>query len=152
MKKVILLLLGLMVFSACGQAPLMDELSDDGSYHYRNSGLGFVVALPPEFIYYQTQRKNTAEYIDIEFFVPTSDLDYSQTVPSYAQPLTVRVYTAPNWEELLTSLPNQDQFISCGAADDRAYVMRFWETVPVDWSERWNDQLKQRIIDSFEIK
>lgn len=130
----------------------MDQLADDGQYHYRNPDLGFRVNLPSEFIYYQVQRKTTARYTEVEFFVPTSDTDYPQEVPSYAKPLVVRIYHVPDWAERLEAQANTQKYVIIGERDDKAYVLRFWDEIPEDWRERWNDNLKQAIIDSFNIQ
>ena len=74
--------------------PNMDELGRDNLYHYRNEELGFSLDLPPEFIYYQVERFNAADYTEIRFFVPTSDPNYVyEVVPSYAKPIVIRVYS-----------------------------------------------------------
>jgi len=48
--------------------------------------------MPSEFIYYQTQRKNTDDYIDLEIFVPTGDKSYYQEIPGYAKPIVIRIF------------------------------------------------------------
>lgn len=150
---VLLLIISPFAFSGCQKEPIMDQPADDGRYHYRNPDLGFSVVLPEEFIYYQTQRKTTAFYNNIEFYVPTNDTNYAQEVPGYAKPLTVFIYTVPDWDERIESRVDKDKFIIKGeGGDDRAYALRFWDKTPNDWTERWNDDIKQSIIDNFEIK
>ncbi|MFH1661929.1 MAG: hypothetical protein ABIA02_02440 [Candidatus Falkowbacteria bacterium] len=132
MKKNIILILVISLFlSGCGcekeKVFNMDELADDNKYHYENIDLNFKIDLPQEFIYYQTQRKKVDNRIDIEFFVPTNDVDYIQEVPGYAKPIVVR-------------------------AENGEYDLKFWEIVPNDWEERWSEDMENEIINSFEVK
>lgn len=87
----------------------MGQLSEDNSYHYSNNDLGFEMALPTEFEYYQTQRKENPDYIDIEIFVPTSDIGYLQEVPGYAKPIVVRIFESSVWQSM--SAGNEDKII-----------------------------------------
>ncbi len=129
----------------------MDQPANDGQYHYRNQELGFSVVFPAEFIYYQTQRVNKSGYIDMEYYVPTNDVDYPQDVPSYAKPVVIRVFDRPDWTDYSATLSDMDEFQKLGEKGSRAYFIKFWNEVPADWSDRWNDTLKQEIADSFKI-
>ncbi|MFH1522770.1 MAG: hypothetical protein ABIE43_03040 [Patescibacteria group bacterium] len=152
MKKIIFILAiisFLILFSGCtGNDQYMDLPAEDGNFYYSNKDLGFNLVLPPEFNYYQTQRKLTNNYIDLEFFVPTSDKDYLQEVQGYAKPIVVRVFEKDKWEEMKDS--GIYQFI--GGNKSNVYSIRFWEETPVDWSEKWSEEMKKNIIDNFEIK
>jgi len=153
MRRILLIsLIAVLLFSGCIKQPNMDELADDGRYHYRNNELGFSVVFPQEFIYYQTQRKNYREYVIMEYFVPTNDVDLSTDVPGYAKPVEIRIFTSENWDEILEGEISGTEYIKLGEKKERTYTIKFWERIPVDWTERWNNELKQGIIDSFEIK
>ena len=153
MKKIfLLLLLAIIIFSGCAKQLNMDEQADDGKYHYRNSELGFNITFPEEFKYYQTQRQNYQEYVVMEYFVPTSDVDYPMDVPSYAKPVEVRIFLNENWGEILEDETSGKDYIKLGEKDGRTYTIKFWERIPIDWTERWDDELKQGIIDSFAIQ
>ncbi len=153
MKKILIVsFFAIILFSACSKQPNMDEQADDGKYHYRNNELGFSIDFPEEFVYYQTQRKNYQEYVVMEYFVPTNDVDYPMDVPSYAKPVEVRIFLSENWEEILEGEISGAEYIKLGEKDGQIYTIKFWERIPSDWTQRWNDELKQEIIDSFEIK
>jgi len=143
-----------IVLSACGQKSevlIMDKPADDGKYHYSNKDLSFSLTLPEDFIYYQTQRKQTVEYSDIEFFVPTGDKKYNQEVPGYAKPIVLRVYSDENWEENIKNDPYSDFFEVLGDKKDKVYVIRFWQDIPSDWQGKWSEDMKNKIKESFKI-
>lgn len=143
-----------IVLSACGQKDdvlVMDRPAEDGKYHYSNKDLEFSLTLPEEFIYYQTQRKLTKEYTDIEFFVPTGDKKYNQEVPGYAKPIVLRVYSDENWEENMKNDPYSDFFEVLDNKKDKVYVVRFWQSIPLDWQEKWSEEMKNKIKESFKI-
>lgn len=142
----------MILISGCAKQTNMDELADDGKYHYRNAKLGFNITFPEEFRYYQTQRKNYQEYIVMEYFVPTNDVDYPTDVPSYAKPVEIRIFLSENWDEILEGELNGIEYQVLGEKKGQTYTIKFWERIPIDWTERWNDELKQEIIDSFVIK
>jgi hypothetical protein len=124
----------------------MDELSQDNLYHYRNDDLGFRLDLPAEFIYYQTQRNNSADYSEIIFFVPTSDPDYIyEAFPSYARPIIVRVYNEEAWNQLSEEDENKQEFEKKMVKTGRVYLLKFWENQPNDWQDKWSDQMKEFI-------
>ena len=128
----------------------MDQLGEDGQYRYQNRDLGFSISLPPEFEYYQVQRKQTAEFIDIEFFVPTSDLSYPQDVPGYAKPIVVRIFTAKAWQEMGS---DEDKIIYQKVKEKgkKIYTIRFWDKIPTDWNNKWSEEMKNTIKSSFKI-
>ena len=153
MKKILIIsFFAIILLSACSKQPDMDELADDNKYHYRNSELGFSVVFPKEFVYYQTQRKNHRDYVIMEYFVPTSDVDYPMEIRSYAKPVEIRIFTSENWDEILEEEIDGTEYQVLGKKDEQIYTIKFWDRIPDDWTERWNNDLKQGIIDSFEIK
>lgn len=127
----------------------MDTLSDDGRYHYRNADLRFSLSLPSEFVYYQTQRKEGEGFKEIEFFVPTSDIDYVQEVPSYAKPVALRIYAKDAWQKI--SSEDSQNYNKIGEKGDSVYAIFFWKETPKDWKDKWNDEMKKRIEEGFEI-
>ena len=129
----------------------MDELADDGKYHYQNKRLGFAINLPSEFQYYQTQRKNTDYYIDIEFFVPTSDETYPQEVPGYAKSILVRIMSRDAWESVEDNEEYSSIFQKIGDKGDKVYTIVFWDKIPTDWQDKWGEKLKDEIVESFDI-
>lgn len=140
-------ILVLMIFlSACAKKEVynMDQLAPDGMYHYTNQSLDFSVDLGSDFIYYQTQRNDNKSYSEVEFFVPTSDRNYPQTIQSYGKFLVVRIYNEGEYEK-------DDSREYLGKKKDKTFVAILWETIPVDWQEKWNDEVKKEIISSFKI-
>jgi len=150
-KKVWILLGLVLLLSSCALAskPNMDEQAEDGKYHYRNKELGFNLTLPEEFIYYQFQRKTTSDFTDLEFFVPTSDLDYPQEVPGYAKPVVVRVFKKNFWSEMQEE--NKKLWQVMEEKKDKVYAIQFWLRIPKDWTEKWTNDLEQKVIQGFEI-
>lgn len=138
--------------TGCGfsKGPAMNQLSDDNNYHYQNKDLGFAIALPAEFEYYQTQRKETEDFIDIEFFTPTSDTDYIQEVPGYAKPIVVRIFQDEVWQGV--SDGDEALYQKLGDKGKRVYTIRFWQELPTDWQGKWSEEMKKGIVDGFEIK
>jgi len=156
MKKFFLfpiILFSVILFSGCSYGGLVtDQLTGSGSYQYQNKDLGFTINLPTEFQYYQTQRKETTEFVDIEFFVPTSDISYLQEVPGYAKSIVVRVFGSDAWNSIKEDEGEKAVYQELGKKDQRVYTIRFWQQVPVDWQDRWSEEMKQRIVESFKIK
>ena len=153
MKRAIaLILIILFAFGLSGcKKQLMDQPAEDGNYHYQNKDLGFSLVLPSEFIYYQTQRTNFADYIDLEFFIPTNDTDYPQQVPSYAKPIIVRVFIDSDWQKVMEGQLSADKYEWLGEKNKRVYTVRFWDLVPDDWTDRWNKDVRQFLINNFKI-
>lgn len=157
MSKKRFLLAAIFVFSlllsGCGkkEVVVMDRPAEDGNYHYSNKELSFSVVLPPEFIYYQTQRKDTNNYKDIEFLVPTSDISYPQDVPSYATPIIVRVFKAEIWDEIQKNTGEKIEFKELKREDDKVYTIKFWRDVPKDWAEKWNQEMQDKIVNDFSL-
>ena len=149
-KALFLLLIILFSFSACEKSPkYMDKLHTDGSYHYSNKDLKFEVVLPSEFIYYQTQRIEGPGYIDIEFFVPTSDRRW-HIIPGYAKPIIVRVYEEKVWEEIDES--EKEDFLFLDRKKGNVYTIQFWEEAPEDWTNKWTDTNREYILNNFNLK
>lgn len=152
-KKIAVLAMLIVSFllSGCEKKEVyMDRPAEDGKYYYQNKDLGFKLTLPSEFIYYQTQRIATEDYIDIEFFVPTSDENFPQSVPGYANLITVRVYEKQAWGKVNQ---NEDTAIykKFGEAKDYIQTVKIHEDGPKDWSEKWTDELKKEIKDNLGV-
>lgn len=149
-KKILFFIILLLVFfvSGCGQKEsFMDKPSEDGKYYYKNKDLGFSLVLPEEFVYYQTQRKETNNFIDIEIFIPTSDNIYSQEVFGYAKPLVIRIFNFDYWQ----SVSEEDLYHKLGEDNNKVYTVKFWDKIPVDWEDKWTEDLKSSIISNFNI-
>lgn len=131
---------------------LMDQLAEDGKFHYQNEGLGFAVALPAEFLYYQTQRKETDEFIDLEFFIPTSDSNYVQEVPGYGKPIIIRIFNTKEYWEAVDEADKLSFYHEIGEKDGKIYTMKVWKDLPEDWKWKWTFDMEQEILKSFEIK
>ena len=151
------LFLVLFTTTGCGQKEtLMDVPAKDGNYYYNNKDLGFSIILPAVFQYYQVQRVEKPDYIDIEYFVPTSDTGYFQPVPGYAMPLIVRMIKMPSWQKMEANQGSStisDLVISgdtiAAKSDNYVYVLKFWNNYPKDWQQKWDDGMKQSIIGGF---
>ena len=141
----VLLLASSFLISGCGKKQLMDQPAKDGKYHYQNDDLGFSLILPEEFIYYQTQRKQNNDFADIEFFVPSSDKEQGREVPGYAKPIVVRIYQADKYQE-------EGIFRKIGEKNSQIYALEFWQNTPLDWQEKWSENMENFIISNFEIK
>ncbi|PIR12855.1 hypothetical protein COV49_04040 [Candidatus Falkowbacteria bacterium CG11_big_fil_rev_8_21_14_0_20_39_10] len=122
---------------------------ETGEYQYKNADLGFELALPAEFIYYQTQRKTTDNFVDIEFFVPTGDENYYSEVFGYTNPVTIRIFDKDYYEN---QSDMKSVYKELTEKNKKVYTIRFWENIPSDWRDKWNDELKQKVIDGFMIK
>ncbi|MFW5888350.1 MAG: hypothetical protein ACOCVY_01395 [Patescibacteria group bacterium] len=134
--------------STAGNKPTMDELAEDDKYHYQNPDLGFQVALPSSFEYYQTQKKETDGYTDIEFFVPTSDESNSfSEVAGYAKPMTVRIFDKEEWK----NIDEEGRFQKIDENGDSVYTVHFWDDIPADWQDKWGENTEAEIEKSFEF-
>lgn len=155
MKKFTIILFGLFLLFAlvgCGKkTPDINQLSEDKGYHYSNKDLGFGIALPSEFEYYQVQRKNSADYIDIEFFIPTNDRIYAQEVPGYAKPVIIRIYKLDYWRNKADESAEKSGFEKIGENKASVYAVKFWSDLPADWQNKWNEDIKIGIIKSLKI-
>jgi len=151
-RKLLVLLLFLPLLSACGpKAPLMNELTNDNSYYYQNNDLGFALRLPAVFEYYQTQRVTGENYIDLEIFVPTSDEEYRNSIPpSYAKAVVVRIFSQAGWERSANT--EKERYERVGDNGDQIYAVYVWEGDAEDWLEKWQPEIKEEIIQSFELK
>lgn len=155
MKKISLIIILISVFflSGCvqpGSEELMDKLNNEGFYHYTNKGLGFGLFLPPSFEYYHVQRKNAENFVDIEIFVPTADREYYQEIQSYAKPIVVRIWEEEYWNEWEED-EEKLSFIEMGQKRKKVYTLRFWDNPPSDRESKWTDDMRQGILDRFEI-
>lgn len=114
---------------------------------YTNEEFDFSVTLPDEFSFYTTQRKEGEDYIDIEFFMPSSDTSFYQQISGYAKPLVVRVVTDPEYAEIT----GRQNFVELGKKGGKVYTMWLWRETPKDWSDKWNDEARKKITESFKI-
>jgi hypothetical protein len=145
----------MLLSSACGRKSAdMGRPAPDKNYHYRNADLGFSLVLPPEFIYYQTQRTESQkrEYVDIDLFVPTGDTEYPRTVPGYANPVKMRVFFTADWDEILESMDDGLEYQKLGEKGGRTYTVKFWRALPADWQGKWSDEMKQKIVNNIKIE
>lgn len=153
-KKLSLLLLVIFVIpliTACQSKVNMDELAEDNMYHYKNKDFRFSLDLPQEFIYYQTQRIARQDYTDIEYYVPTNDTSYSTRVPSYGHAITVRVFNTNEWQEILSGKSDSESYEWLSEEKDRVYTIKFWDNAPADWQDKWSEDMKQNIKNSFKL-
>lgn len=142
-----------LLLTGCGeQEQMMDLPAEDGNYYYKNKDLGFSIILPSEFKYYQTQRKETDGYIDIEFFVPTADTEYQQEVPGYGKPIVVRIFNNDEWDEILEAKDDGLLYKVVGKESNKVWTIKFWEKVPVDWQKKWSEEMKSKIINGFRVR
>jgi hypothetical protein len=144
------LILTSLVLSGC-QKVNMDELAEDNLYHYKNKDFKFSIDLPPEFIYYQTQRITRSDYTDVEFYVPTNDTGYSTKVSGYALAVTVRIFSANKWQETISGQLDGGSYEWLSENKDRVYTIKFWNPAPADWQERWSEEMRQGIKNSFRL-
>ena len=152
MKKIIAILCLFLFLTACGQPvkpEYMDQLASDGNFYYTNEDLEFTVILPPEFIYYQTQRVKTDYYIDIEFFVPTSDTSYPQLVSGYARPLIIRAYSEYGWTQITDMDAISENYKQVGKNNGNIYLFKFWDRFPDDWKNKWSEEIRKNILENF---
>lgn len=150
MKKVLLFILVFsLLLTGCGkkQEKYMDQPAEDGKFYYNNKDLGFSITLPPEFLYYQTQRKETGGYKDVEFFVPTT-IEFKHEVPGYAKPIVIRIFEKQAWEKINEN-DRTTNYSEVGEKDGRVYTIKFWELPPDDWKDKWTENMKKEILDSF---
>lgn len=154
MKKIFLLVATLALLSGCGlisKPANMDQEAEDGKFHYKNKDLGFSIVLPAEFKYYQTQRKEAEGFKDLEFFVPTSDTRFSYDVLGYAKPIVIRIFDKSAWEAAENERDGKVIYEKRGEKGGKVYTIRFWEDVPTNWENSWNNDMRAAIIDSFNI-
>lgn len=149
--KTAFLLILVLSNTAClaGKTPAMDELAEDGKYHYLNKDLAFKIEFPASFFRYQVQRKNIDEYIELEFYVPTADTGYPQEIQSYAEAVVVRVYESLSWKDYDKKDYIKDVYYDLGEHNGYKYFVRFWDTRPSDWQDQWSQETEKEIINSF---
>lgn len=148
--KLSLLAVLVLVLSACAGDGAGKKTSEDNraNLNYQNKSLDFELELPEVIDFYTTQRKENDNFTDIEFFVPTSDTEYSSQVRNYARPLVVRVFQGSNKEDI-----GEDNIYKIvGEKGDKIYTLRFWQDLPQDWQEKWSKEIEEGIINSFKTK
>jgi len=145
------LILLIVILSGCQSKVNMDQLDEDSLYHYKNQDFKFSIDLPPEFIYYQTQRIAQKDYTDIEFYIPTSDTGYPTRVPSYGLVVTIRIFNTNEWQQVLENQINGESYEWLSEEANRVYTARFWQKIPSDWQDKWSDEMKQNIKNSFKL-
>lgn len=147
----LLIILLLVVVGCSRKVEFMDQPADDGRFYYSNKDLDFSLVLPPEFLYYQTQRIDTDDYIDIEFFVPTSDRAYPQEVPSYGKPIVVRIFTRDAWGSIGGDNEIKSIYEKIGEKGEKIYTIKFWKNIPTDWENKWNELSNNNIKNNFKL-
>ncbi len=155
MKKLYFLVLFLgitLVLTGCGKKQeMMDQLNKEGYFHYTNQDLKFGLYLPRDFIYYQTQSKKNDNFTDIEFLVPTSDqASYDPNVSGYAKPLVMRVFNKKYWNDGLSGDEKKD-YEKIGESKDKVYALLFWSKPAMEWTQKWNEEMKKDIAEKVEI-
>ncbi len=149
--KIIPLLFIIPILSSCGQRDLPTDRSlDDGGFFYRNNTLGFSMILPQSFDNYHTQRTSGDGYIDLEIFVPTSDIGFGKQVPGYARPIVIRVFEKNSWDMINEGGNSIYKFL--GDKKDKVFTILFWEQEPDDWQEKWYGEIENSVINNFEIE
>lgn len=128
------------ILTACGNSK-----EDSNTILYKNISLQFEIQLSNDFKYYQTQRVKTDDFVDIDFFVPTSDQSYGKEVPGYAKPFTIRVFNNNN------NSINNDIYEDIGSGNGKLYTIRFWSKFPQDWQNIWSENLESELKSSFKI-
>jgi len=158
MKKIFVLFFILLFLSACANnnahsndKNFMDKPAQDGQYHYLNKDLGFNLTLSEEFIYYQTQRKKINQATLVEFFVPTSDRDYPQEIQSYAKPVTIAIFDNKYWDSLGENQDEKIFYKEIKRNKHKVYTIKFWDSVPEDWKEKWDKDLEEEIKNNFSL-
>lgn len=147
----ILLFISIAILSGCTKTRKpVDVLSDDGKYHYYNDLLGFELSLPESFKYYQVQRINNKGFTDVEYMVASKDNDYPKEFTNFAKVIVVRIYDKNFWDENSGNI--NPAFKKIGEKSDKIYTIKFWEEAPSDWQDKWNEEVKHEIINSFKIQ
>jgi hypothetical protein len=149
--KIISLLFVSLIITACGQRDLPTDVSlADGGFFYRNSVLGFSLILPKTFEHYQTQRVSSDTYTDLEIFIPTSDARFGKQVSGYAKSLTIRVFDEEAWKAINKKEDSVYKFL--GDKKNKIFTALFWKQIPSDWNDKWSEEIKNTVINSFEIE
>ncbi len=147
---IILFLVLVIILAGCASKRIpVDVLSDDGKYHYYNDSLGFEIAFPEEFQYYQVQRVDNDGFSDVEYFVPTTDYDYPLDFSNFAKAITIRVLDKDFWQENKENYNQAYQVI--GENRKKVYAIRFWDKQPSDWQGKWGSPVEEEIINSLKI-
>lgn len=142
----------ILIFSLSGclnEEPKVDVLAPDNKYHYRNDLLGFQINFPEEFEYYQAQRIEADNYVDMEFLIPTSDIHYPSELVGFAKPVVVRIFDSQYWQENRGSNSIYEELAEKGS---KVYTIAFWNNYPQDWENKWSEEMKEEIINSFKLR
>lgn len=121
------------------------------NYFYQNKDLGFSLELPPEFMYFQTQRKKGEDFIDLEIFVPTSDVDYPQEVQSYGKPIVVRIFNSREAWNKVDEAEKTSFYREIGEKKGKVYTLKVWKDLPLDWQGKWTFEMEEKIVKLFKI-
>lgn len=121
------------------------------NYFYQNKDLGFSLELPPEFMYFQTQRKKGEDFIDLEIFVPTSDVDYPQEVQSYGKPIVVRIFNSREAWNKIDEAEKTSFYREIGEKKGKVYTLKIWNDLPLDWQGKWTSEMEENIVKLFKI-
>jgi len=156
-KSIVLALTLLIVASITGcvlkqKQPDMNQLAEDNNYHYLNKDLGFSLILPPEFEYYQIQRRNADNYTDLEVYIPTSDKNSQILVPGYARTITIRVFdNNEDWQDFSKDSGRQRIFDEINKKGKKVYAIEFWSVTPADWQDKWSQDMVDKIKTNFNL-
>ncbi len=115
---------------------------------YKNESLDFEITLPANFEKRITQRKEGEGYVDIEFFVPTSDRSHEFEVKSYAKPMYIRVFKDIKESDFTEKI----DFEILESGNKNVYAVKFWDYTPEDWQDKWSEDIEKDIINSFKLK
>ena len=88
-------------------------------------------------------------FSDIEFFIPTSDTEYPQEVPSYAKPIVIRVYSSNFYQSIEEEHEDREDYKYIGEKAGRIYTIKYWDKEPEDWKKIWNKDMANEIKDSI---
>lgn len=141
---VVLVLFLPIILTGCFKKDAPVSQNKEGGFRYNNDYLGFSLDLPQEFQYFQTQKKQINDSNDLEIYVPTSDTAYVQEVPGYAKAVIVKVSPKKDFKD-------QPGFEKIGENKNNIFTIQFWNRAPKDWQDKWNDQMKNKILKSIKI-
>jgi hypothetical protein len=143
------LLLGFVWFWSGKVPQIKPQVHFDNGYFYENKDLGFSLSLPASFKYFQTQRKKGDKFVEIEFFVPTSDKYYHQLVPGYARAFVIRLIDKKDYDSYKDG---QVRWQKIGQRQNKIYLISFWAKPPADWQDKWSQDLEEKIKQAVTIK
>jgi hypothetical protein len=150
LSKFLLVIAAAALLSGCVSAVSAPQpQSTEKIFSYTNEDQGFSFAFPAEFEYFQTQRKEKNDHVDIEFFVPTTDREYQTEVSGYGKILIVRTFSSADWKKIENDTNQKDGFDKIAASGDKIYTIKFWNYIPKDWQNKWNTELIKKIVNGF---